>query len=73
MTTRAEHVRWCKQRALEYIDLGQPDRAYASMVSDMGKHKETEEAIRLNLVAGAAALKYDGIDGVRRWVEGFGE
>jgi len=73
MTTRAEHVRWCKQRALEYIELGQPDQAYASMVSDMGKHDETVAVIQLSLAGGMAALRNEGSGGVRRWIEGFGE
>ena len=39
--TRAEHLEWCKQRALEYIDLGDATQAWASMASDLGKHEET--------------------------------
>ena len=38
--TRSEHLEWCKQRALEYVDTD-PQNAYASMVSDLGKHLET--------------------------------
>ena len=39
--TRQEHLDWCKQRALEYVDGGDLTNAYASMVSDLGKHPET--------------------------------
>lgn len=73
MDTRAEHVRWCKQRALEHLDLGQPQLAVSSMISDMGKHPETEDAIRTQIVPGMATLKNEGAEGVRRWIEGFGE
>ena len=40
--TRAEHLAWCKERALEYCDRGDTENALTSMFSDLGKHKETE-------------------------------
>lgn len=39
--TRAEHLQWCKDRAFEYIDAGDTRNAFASFVSDLGKHPET--------------------------------
>lgn len=39
--TREEHLAWCKQRALEYIDRGQINEGLTSMMSDMNKHDET--------------------------------
>ena len=39
--TRQEHLEWCKQRALEYVDAGNIGDAWASMVSDLKKHEET--------------------------------
>lgn len=47
--TRAEHLAWCKQRALEYCDIGDTAQAWASMASDMGKHPETEKHAALEL------------------------
>lgn len=41
MKTREEHLAWCKQRALEYIDRGQINEGLTSMMSDMSKHPET--------------------------------
>jgi hypothetical protein len=38
--TRAEHLAWCKERALEYLP-DDPAQAMASFVSDLGKHPET--------------------------------
>ena len=38
---RQEHMDWCKERALEYVDKGDVQNAWASMVSDIGKHDET--------------------------------
>lgn len=70
--TRAEHLAWCKQRALEYIDQGDPRSAFLSMVSDLGKHPETENhlAIQLGtrlLIAGHLATP----DQMREFIEGF--
>lgn len=39
--TRAEHLAWCKERALAYVDVGDLNQAYASLASDLGKHEET--------------------------------
>jgi hypothetical protein len=41
VTTRAEHLAWCKERALEYVDRGDLQSALASMASDTSKHPET--------------------------------
>lgn len=42
-TTRAEHLDWCKKRALAYLDYGDWQGAFASMVSDLDKHPGTQE------------------------------
>jgi hypothetical protein len=41
MTTRAEHLAWCKQRALEYADAGDVASTLASMRQDMELHPQT--------------------------------
>lgn len=41
-TTRAEHLAWCKTRALEYVDMGDLNNAYSSLVSDLNNHPETQ-------------------------------
>jgi hypothetical protein len=41
--TRDEHMAWCKRRALEYVDMGDLDQAFASMASDVRKHPETAD------------------------------
>ena len=48
-TTREEHLKWCKQRALEYVDLGNLPEAFASFQSDMTKHPETDGHMALQL------------------------
>lgn len=44
-TTRAEHLEWCRARALAELDDDPdgrgPSRAMTSMTSDLGKHPET--------------------------------
>lgn len=42
-TTRTEHIEWCKKRALQYVDAGDLEQGYASMISDLTKHPETEK------------------------------
>jgi hypothetical protein len=38
---RAEHLQWCKDRALEYVELGDSHNAIASMLSDLNRHPHT--------------------------------
>lgn len=45
--TRQEHMNWCKQRALEYVDKGDLNSAHASMISDLGKHDETRSSAEI--------------------------
>lgn len=71
-TTRKEHLDWCKQRALEYVESGDFTNALASMVSDLDKHPGTQGHIGIALgvmqqMAGRLSAKSD----VRKWVEGF--
>lgn len=41
-TDRAAHLQWCKNRALEYAEIGDFDNAIASMRSDLKKHPQTD-------------------------------
>ena len=49
---RQEHLQWCKQRALEYANAGDVHNALAFLLSDLGKHPETEghAAIQLGML-----------------------
>jgi hypothetical protein len=73
VTSYAEHVRWCKQRAREYLDMGRPQDALSSMISDMNKHPGTAETMAKLAVVGMMELQQRGADGVRHWIDGFGE
>lgn len=57
MTTRAQHIQFAKTRALEYVDLGQPQTALDSLTSDLRKHPETADHQGLELMA---MLQYRG-------------
>jgi len=44
---RQGHLEWCKKRAIEYVDNGDLNNAFASFQSDMGKHNETANHMAL--------------------------
>lgn len=72
ITTRQEHLDWCKRRALEYVQSGDFSQAVASMLSDLRKHPETEGHIGIEL--GSRMLFADLLNTdreVRKWLEGF--
>lgn len=52
--TRSEHLAWCKERALDYVEGGDLMQAFMSMQSDMRKHAETADHAGLN--AGAMLM-----------------
>lgn len=70
--TRAEHMAWCKQRALEYVERGNVTSAIASMLSDLGKHPDTAAHSGIHL---AAMMMLHGMlkeaSEVREFIEGF--
>jgi len=71
-TQRQEHLGWCKKRAIEYVDAGDVQQAYASMVSDLGKHPETREHAAIAL--GMALLMKGYLDSqtkMRDFINGF--
>lgn len=74
MTTRQEHLQWCKNRAMEYVAAGDLPNAVASMVSDLNKHPETSSAAgalaMLGLMAEQQAQAGDR-NAVVRYIEGF--
>lgn len=46
---RADHLKWCKTRALEYVDRGDLTNAFMSMLSDLQNHQETANHIGIQL------------------------
>lgn len=74
--TAAEHLAWCKQRALEYVNAGDLGLAAASIVSDIGKHDNRDDPIapemQMLLAAEATRLAaYGDVAQFRRFIEGF--
>lgn len=72
MATRAEHIDWCKKRALEYVDRGDLVTGWTSMLSDLGKHPETagHPAIQLgSMLIISGNLKSP--EEFRKFIEGF--
>lgn len=70
--TRAEHLKWCKTRALAYVDAGQVQDAFASMASDLQKHPDTSDHIGCSL--GLALLMGGGLktpETMRDFINGF--
>lgn len=70
--TKSEHIKWCKDRALKYLDVGDLQNAYASMVSDLSKHKHTEGHIGISLgMAEMTAGRLSTLSGMKHFIEGF--
>ncbi len=73
---RQEHLQWCKDRALEYLEPGEhfsiPD-ACALMMSDLNKHPETEIVAVGSILAalGLKAAMSGDVNEARRFIEGF--
>ncbi len=72
METRAEHLQWCKDRALEYVEQGDTTNAFTSFMSDMSKHDETANHMALEmgtmlLIGGHLSTPHE----VKQWIEGF--
>ena len=70
--TRAEHLEWCKARALQYVDAGDLDQAMASMGSDLNKHPDTagHPAMQIWLLERISG-RLTTPDEVTRFIEGF--
>ena len=72
MMTRAEHIAWCKKRALEYVDRGQINDGLTSMMSDMSKHPETSSSTLDNLTVQLMLIgALSTIANARRHIEGY--
>lgn len=72
MRTRAEHLAWCKARAVEMLDSGDIAGAAASMISDLNKHTEPlyDQITLTTLTMDAMLFRRTAAD-MRNWIEGF--
>ena len=72
MKTRAEHLQWCKDRALAYVEANDLTNAFASMGSDLGKHPETTE--HPGMMLGMSLMMTGALNNaaaMRKFIEGF--
>ncbi len=70
---RAEHLQWCKDRAIEYVEVGDLHQAMASMCSDVMKHEETGSHQTTNGL-GIAQMMNGFLNTpakMRKWIEGY--
>lgn len=67
---RTEHLEWAKKRAREYLDRGELADAYASFVSDQGKHPELQYDGFLLSMGMRHVMSGDAL-AVRSFIEGF--
>jgi hypothetical protein len=72
MQSRAQHLEWCKKRALAYVDQGYMQQALSSMISDLRKHPKTADHSGIQLATyGMAFGDLTTKDQVREFIQGF--
>lgn len=71
MKTASEHFDWCVQRAEEYLNMGNPEEAVASFLSDMSKHEGTKDRVPGFVAVDGILFASKSVDKARRWIEGF--
>ena len=73
--TRQEHLQWCKDRAMEYVNKGDLLNGATSMMSDLEKHDETRQkpgsALSMLGIMAAQQAQNGDRDGVVRYIKGF--
>lgn len=70
MNTRAEHLAWCKTRALQYVDAGNLQEAMASMLSDLTKHQDTAPSAKIGMIL-MMTVDRNSPQQVRSFITGF--
>jgi hypothetical protein len=70
---RHEHIRWSKDRALEYLKNNDIQGAFTSMISDIVKHPETSYHIETNKLGVILLMNgsLDTVDEMRKWINGY--
>lgn len=68
--TRQEHMQWCKDRALEYVKLGDGKEAMMSMISDLRKHEDTVKSVPISFAI-MLTVDSDDIEAVKNFITGF--
>ena len=69
--TRAEHIAWCKQRAIQEMEHSHdPKQGVISMMSDIGKHPETSSDVLRSLCM-MTLMRPCSEQSVRKFIDGF--
>ena len=69
--TWAEHLTWCKERALAYVSKGDLREAWASMKADFGNHDDAYDAGWGVWDAGLQFAREGNIDAMVEFINGF--
>lgn len=70
--TRAEHIAWCKRRAIEEMEFSHdPKQGVISMMSDIRKHPETNSETLKALCLATLLSRPCTEQIVREFIEGF--
>lgn len=69
--TRAEHMRWAKNRALDYVVHGDLNGALASLLSDVSKHDDTRDLASFVMTLGPTHAT--SAASMRSFIDGFAE
>ena len=69
---RKEHLQWCKDRAMVYVEAGDLPQAFTSFNSDMRKHLETQNHTGLDMGSGLFFGNFlDTARDMEHWILGF--
>lgn len=68
MSTREEHLKWCKERAMEYVNSGDFQQGVTSMLSDLSKHPDTKSSVGVGVMI---SMTVHDCAAAKRFVEGF--
>ena len=73
MRTREEHLAWCKEDAMQYVEAGDYQGAVTAMLCDLDKHPETASLgngvlAQLGIVT---LLNNPTRESVTRYIQGF--
>jgi hypothetical protein len=73
MKTREEHLKWKKQRAMQYVESGDYNSAVSSMLSDLGKHPDTKSSAGgvLAQLGMMELMRGPTRESITRYIEGF--
>lgn len=69
LSSKNQHLDWCKKRALGCLEAGNRQEAFASLASDLTKSAETDDPLITQL--GLIILMRDpsDIEGMRKFIE----